>query len=197
MFDITYEQLKLTYFKNRYRFFTGNYNLNIFAIRGKDRKVNAFDDTIGVAYQEAGQDKIFLMAGTVDPGLPWLRKPMEPILGTAAIKEGQYRSLWAYGRFRNTLALLQINPITCYRDNNKDDVFDYLPQRTSTGLYGIHFHEHFQRAETATVVDTSSAGCVVPASRLEYYRVMNLCSLQSRNRFGDTYTFTLFDEREL
>jgi len=197
MIDITYEKIKELYFINKYIFFTGNFNLNLFAIRGKNRISNAFDDTLGVAYQEGKENKIYLLPGTVDPGIPWLKNPMEPKLGAAAIKEGQYKKLWQLGRFRNTTALLQVSPVTCYRDNNKNDVFDFVQERTSTGLYGIFWHEHFQNLETAINVDKSSAGCVVPASRIAHYKVMDLCNKQILSRFGNTFTFTLFDEREI
>ena len=126
-----------------------------------------------------------------------MKIPMEQKLGTAAIKEGQYRGVWQFGRFRGAKSLLQIREFTCYRDNNRDDVFDYLPDFTTKGLDGIHMHEHFQAEDVAQVVSNSSAGCVVPASRYLHYQFMWLCEQQIASGYGNTFTFTLFDERNL
>jgi hypothetical protein len=197
MLEFDYNKIKKAYVRKNYVFFTGEFNLNIFGIRGKDRKVNEFDDFVGVAYQEQGENKLFLAKATVDPGIPWLYNPMERRLGAAAIMEGQYRSLWRLGTFRNTPALLQINSVTCYRDNNRNSVFDYIHSNKSSGIYGIHLHEHFQIFEPARFVNASSAGCVVLASRAEHYKLIEFCEKQIKQRLGNTFTFTLFDEREL
>lgn len=197
MINLSYEEIKEFYLQNKYVFFTGNYNLNILGIRGRDRRVNFFDDRIIAVYQVGHEEKVFNIAGTVDPGLPFIKIPMEQKLGAAAIKEGQYRSVWQFGRFRGAKSLLQVREFTCYRDNNRDDVFDYIPDFTTKGLYGIHMHEHFQAEDVAQVVSNSSAGCVVPASRYLHYQFMWLCEQQIAAGYGNTFTFTLFDERNL
>jgi hypothetical protein len=197
MILLSYENAEKLFLKKKYRFFKSEYNLNIFAVRAASRKIDEFDDTLCVAYEENKQKKIFCAPCTVDPGLPWRLAPMEPTLGAAAIKEGQYLSVWELGFFRSTPALLQVGPFVCYRDNDRNEVFDYQASKTSAGLYGIHLHEHFQPVETATKVDRSSAGCIVPASRKDFYAVINLCRKQIAAGWGRRFSFTLFDEKEL
>lgn len=183
------------YKRNNYVLFTGPFNLNIFGIRSSERRIDRFDDWLGVLYEnDKKEPKLFICKGTVDPGLPWLINPMEQKMGTAAVYPGQYRRVWKLGTFRRTPALLQVAPIKCYRDNNRDNVFNYDPATTSTGVYGIHFHEHFQRKNVAELVNNSSAGCIVPQTLDDFYFIINLCFRQKQRLRDDHFTFTLFEE---
>lgn len=195
---IYYKFLKKVYQHKRFRFFEGAFNINIFGIRNAKRIIDTFNDIIGVAYMDDNQNpRVFWCYGTCDPGLPWVTTPMDQTLGTAAIVPGQYLKVWKLGFFRAERALLQIRPFTCFRDNNRDQIFDYNPTRTTTGIYGIHLHSHYQSSDIADRVGKSSAGCIVPRSKSDMDKIIYLC-IKQKEKYGiDEYTFTLFDESEL
>ena len=61
--------------------------------------------------------------------------------GVAILKPGQYlksHKLRLHGG--KYLALGQQNPLTVYRDNNRDDNYDLNESKTDTGLFGINIH---------------------------------------------------------
>ena len=166
--------------------------MNIYGIRS-GRRTNKFDDIIGVTYRNEYNAFRCEYPCTLDPGLPWLLSPMDPG-GAAAIYPGQYRGVWQMGSFRGRRALLQIRPITVYRDNNKDAVFDYNPDSRTIGMYGIFAHPHFQRTVRADNVGTSSAGCPAFASDLDINHFFSVLDLQFEHKMGNIFTFTLFEK---
>lgn len=197
MVTIEAQKVKEAFLKKNYIFFRGPYNLNICAVRAAARRVNLFDDKIYIFYENAIREICFECEATVDPGLPWLLSPMEPRMGTAAIAPGQYRGVWRLGEFRGEPALLQVRPFTCFRDNDRNATFSYSPQNTTSGIYGIHLHPHFQLKECADIVGLSSAGCVVPRCEKDFYEIIRLCKRQIETLRVNQFTFTLFDELEL
>lgn len=197
---IDYKKLEKLYHHKGYKFFKGHANLNFFGIRKVNRS-DVFDDILGLAFEyinEYGtlQKFIWCFYGTVDPGIPFLLNPMESKLGTAAIFPGQYPALWKIGFFK-TKCLVQNSPVKCFRDNNRDDVFDYNPKSTSEGYYGIHFHPHFQVINPAKKIGKSSAACVVPADNVNFKFTMALVEEQAANYNGSSITFTLFDQEDI
>jgi len=191
-----YQRIRANFDRSGYVFFTGKFNMNLFAVRGKDRVPDAFDDTLYVVYEDStGEPVVQEFPCTVDPGIPWLVAPMNPG-GAAAIAPGQYRRAWKIGKFRGTDALIQVGNFRIFRDNDKNKTFDYRPEsvHTSQPTDGIFLHEHFQTFDEARIIDRSSAGCVVPKQRYGHRKLMRILNLQKFAGLGDTFTFTLFDE---
>jgi len=176
------------YKSKNYRFFSDPYSMNVYGIRSGKRS-NKFDDVLGVIYSDGFNTFTREYPCTVDPGIPWLIAPMDPG-GTAAIVEGQYRSLWRMGTFKGRRALIQITPIKVYRDNNRNQTFEYGTNMTE-GMYGIFLHPSFQGAD-ASEVDRSSAGCIVPRRDVDFEHFMQTLDLQVLAGLGNTFTFTLF-----
>ena len=196
----TQERIIDTYKRKGYLFFEKGYNnLNICAIRNKNRVANTFDDTLCILYRRpttpVGKFEMVQFKCTVDPGSYYLKNLMDSG-GAAGIKPGQYKKLWRLGYFHNYPALIQISAVEVFRDSNRDNILDYDESKTSVGNYGIFLHQHYQGVDTAKVVENSSAGCVVAEKISDFDKLISLCKLQSQSGQGDTFTFTLFDEAD-
>jgi len=203
--NFTTNDLKKAYAAKGYAYFAGgNYNLNIFGIRSakRDQSCDKFDDLLGVSYVDAvGKEVLVLYAATTDPGLEHLVNPQfrEAIKnGTAILKEGQYRAAYQLGwhgsgRWRHH-ALIQVRPVTCYRDANRDSILD-TSGKESTGLYGINIHA----ASLLKVLDkigAYSAGCQVIRHSAHMQDLAQLCRRQAIEGLGSSFTYTLFDEED-
>ncbi len=81
------------------------------------------------------------------------------ITGTAVLAEGYYPDTWLGSwqtRFGfKSFELLQVKPVTVYRDGNKNKKIDKTSPQT--GLFGINIHT----AGWSNIVDRWSAGCIV------------------------------------
>lgn len=178
-----------------YVWFRGLYNLNIIGVRSLSTSSADFDDLLFVAYEDYKGERVDVFACTLTPGEYYLKNLMDSG-GAAILCEGQYRGAWKLGWFHGTRALLQIKPVTVYRDKNLDTKVDIVPTSKTTGLYGLFLHEHFQRDETATKIGASSAGCIVPSSRMSMLKIINLCEEQRAKGFGNTFSITIYNESD-
>lgn len=168
------------------------YKLNIVGIRASDAKQNSFDDLICVFYRDDKKDWQYkCYPATTDPGTYYLNNPINPF-GTAALKEGQYVDAYAQGMHRGQYkALVQVKPVTVYRDLDRNSVFDF-GTKTTTGLYGINIHKAGKNSE---VVHNWSAGCQVFKKSDDFSDFIKLTDLH-REKHGNKFTYTLLDERE-
>jgi hypothetical protein len=181
-----------TYNKMNYAFFTNkDYNLNIFGVRAKTRLANQFDDLRGILYKDKGLYKLFSIRQSTDPGITGLKKPCRPE-GCAILVPGQYRSSYKIGFHKGRLALIQIKPVSVYRDWNKDNILDMDPSSIMTGMFGINIHDPLTESEK---VDGRSLGCQVTRIKMDHSDFMDIC-LDAHNKHGwsDIFTYTLFDE---
>lgn len=189
-----------------YLFFEkGIYDLNIIAIRSNqgNRVTNLFDDYLVVLYKatDTGDNnkdftkKIYRI--TTEPGEYYMTKGMMNSKGTAILAPGQYHGCWKMGLHRNKYkALVQTGKVFVYRDNNKNKMYDLVPEQLDAGIFGINIH----RANKDTVqlfVGDYSAGCQVFADPNEFRSFMRLCELQTENGKPNSFTYTLLDESDL
>ena len=181
------EQVLLRVEQAGYKAFrTGLWNLNIVGFRNPKGTPNKFDDGCYVVYRDEHGWQVKRYTITTDPGTYWLTNPGR-VAGTAILKEGQYRAAWQLGLHKGKPALVQIQPVTVYRDPNKDKTLDTGAQ-TQTGLFGINLH----RAGTnSTSVDKWSAGCQVWANEAEFEHFLRLCQKQVDVHSWGTFTYTL------
>lgn len=179
-----------------YTFFDkGEYNLNIIGVRHKGSKVtNHFDDCIVVIYNTPNAQNVKrVFTCTTLPGKKAMEHPVN-IVGTAILKEGQYRGCWKIGYHKGKYkALVQNKPVTVYRDGNKDDNFDLLPRYIDKGVFGINIHK---AGDNSTLVDGWSYGCQVFAKSLDFNSFMRLVE-KSANIYGNSFTYTLINEEDL
>lgn len=185
-------------FKNKgYAYFTnGAYNLNIIGVRASGAIItNSFDDILLIIYKTpTGTWNRQIYQITTDPGQFYMNKPCNS-KGTAILVPGQYRRTYKIGLHRGKYkALCQNKPVKVYRDNNKDSVYDYDPNKLDEGMFGINIHK---AGTLSKRVDTWSAGCQVFASETEFRAFMNYCNKQIKYGHGDTFTYTLLREEDL
>lgn len=180
--------------KKGYKVFENKWDLNIIGVRKKDGTPNKFDDRIYVVCKnDAGEWQEWSWTATTDPGTYWMTESMNK-LGTAILKEGQWRGCWKLGLHKGEKpALVQIKPVTVYRDNDGDAQHDFNLGE-STGIYGINIH----RAGTnSTNVDKWSAGCQVFANNADFEQFLGLCNKQVAAGHGDVFSYTLLKEEWL
>lgn len=179
-----------------YAFFNkGVYNLNIIGVRHKGNKVtNRFDDYLVVIYntdKEKNIKRIFQC--TTLPGKKAMEHPTA-IKGTAILKEGQYRGAYKIGYHKGKYkALCQRKPLSVYRDNNKDNIYDLNPLFIDKGVFGINIHK---AGDNSTLVDGWSYGCQVLAKALDFNAFMRLVE-RSASIYDNSFTYTLINEEDL
>jgi hypothetical protein len=179
-----------------YRIFSNEagFDLNIVGIRTKELQANRFDDFITVFYKMHAEWIFNCFKATTDPGAYWLENPMSG-MGTAILKEGQYRKAFRIGKHHGKyLALVQNSPLTVIRDANRDTRLDLDSGREETGMFGINIHRASGYHESIQV-DKWSAGCQVFCDPNQFEFFMNLCK-QGRDAFGNSFTYTLLHERD-
>ena len=183
--------------KKGYKYFTGgNYNLNIIGVRSaNDHKVtNEFDDYMVVCYNTPTRKCTRVIYKiTTQPGISYMENPSNS-KGTAILAEGQYRGAYKLGKHKGENALIQNKDLKVYRDNNKDRKYDYDPKSIQVGKFGINIHRAGTRS---TQIDNWSAGCQVFAIKSDFESFLRLCNKQVENGYGETFTYTLLNEREL
>lgn len=186
-------------FKDKgYAYFTkGEYNLNIIGVRRDNKGIvtNIYDDYIIIIYKSATKECRRIYPITTEPGLFYMKNPMNA-KGTAILVPGQYRGCWKVAKHRGKYdALCQCKPVSVYRDNNKNDVYDLNPDKKDKGIFGINIHRSAIYVEP-TNVDKYSAGCQVFQSNTHFVYFMRLCKEQAK-RYGNSFTYTLLDEKDL
>ena len=185
---------KSLFAKKHYAYFTeGSYNMNIIGVRAKTDKVvtNKFDDFIILEYKDEYEKWCRqIYKATTDPGITWIKDPMDS-KGCAMMVPGQYRGLWRIGMHKGKYkALVQNRPVSVYRDNNKDSVYDIEAATINTGVFGINLHH---AGADSVQVDKWSAGCQVVARLRDFQQLMSIVSKQK----APSYTYTLIKEEDL
>ena len=178
-------------------FESGVYNLNLFGIRSPQAKANEFDDLLGCAYKEEqdGPWVVRFWAATTDPGTYWLENPMR--VSGAAILVGDQQCRGAYKRAKHRgqyEALCQRKPVKIYRDGNRDQMVDMVPDTITEGVYGINIHAS-SRSHDSAEVNKWSAGCQVHGTASGFKDMMRLVALQKEHHpTWSTYTYTLLNQ---
>ncbi len=118
---------------------------------------------------------------TTEPGTFFIKHPMNPN-GAARIAFGQYQA-WQVGTHKDHEALVQVVPITVYRDRNKDGF--RTGDSTNNGLFGINQHWGYDMAK----VDRASAGCLVGQSKQRHREFMALIKKDARYPLNNKYIY--------
>ena len=197
----TRQQIESTLKSKGYKWFeNGDYNLNIVGVRNSEtlnKVTNKFDDHITVSYKIEGEWQFHCFDCTTDPGTHWVENVMND-KGVAILKPGQYRSshkLRLHGG--KYLALGQQNPLTVYRDNNRDDKYDLDESKTDTGIFGINIHRASKyEGKKSTNIDKWSAGYQVIAANDDWHEFLDICQ-QAREVWSNNFTYTLIESKDL
>lgn len=165
-------------------------NLNIVGWRNREGRVDRFDDVLSVYWE--GRDFEWYQKSwpiTTKPGIPWLLNP-ENEDGTAILAPGQYEQAYEVGLHKGTSpALVQVEPVAVYRDNNWDGLIDLNPDTIEKGMFGINIHK---AGIISKIVGVSSAGCQVFQKSADFDDFMALCGKAS-SYWGNRFTYTLLE----
>lgn len=180
----------------KFKLFTRPYELNIVGLRNKSVIPNRFDDELHVFYKiNAVKWEYHIFKITTDPGTFWLKNPMQP-QGTAILPEGQYINAYALGLHKGQYkALVEVKPLPVLRDYDRNAVLDFYNGKKQVGQHGINIHRA-NKVGTTLTVDKNSAGCQVFANAADFESFLKLCE-QHKSRFGNLFTYTLFDFRSV
>lgn len=129
---------------------------------------------------------------TTEPGETYLLNPLNN-KGCAVLKPGQYLDAYNFGLHqgkKDHRALVQVKPVTVYRDNNKDNKADWSATQ-DTGLFGVNIHGANKSGETLKI-GPWSAGCQVFAiwQNKEDF-------LKALEPFNGPFTYSLLHETQL
>ena len=179
-----------------YVVYTQPYRLNIVGIRSPETTSTYFDDKIAFFwYDNKGVLIGKICPGTTDPSVYFLRdNPMNPS-GTAILKSGQYVDAYQIGLHKGKYqALVQKKPVTVIRDNDRNDLLNFFAE-TSSGMYGINIHKSSNKSNEL-IIGEDSAGCQVFQKQEDFLEMMRAANV-SKDRYGNSFTYTLIDERDL
>jgi len=175
-----------------YVIYTKPYQLNIVGRRTSTNIPNKFDDKMFVFWKNDENDwegKEYNI--TTDPATYFLQHPIND-LGSALLKEGQYKDAWGIGLHKNSYeALVQYEPVVVYRDYNRDAILDFNNGKEDKGVFKINIHKAGANTED---IGKYSAGCQVFGNVSDFEEFMNLARKQKK-LYGNKFTYTLLDER--
>ena len=163
-----------------------NGGVNIFAVRNKPFVLNTFNDDLYLFWKDGEKWVTHHFKITTLPGKYWLNNLINP-KGSAILKTNQYKDCYKLGKHKGKEALIQCRNVTFYRDNNKDDNFNYLNEEV--GLFGINIH---RAGAFSHFVNSWSAGCQVFQSETDFNFFIEIC--KERACFSNNFfTYTLIE----
>jgi len=170
--------------------------LNIICVRNSSAtNQDKFDDLLAYfIYDDKGNLRGKVVPGTTDPSTSFLKSPIN-IKGAAVLKSGQYKDAYQLGLHRGKYeALIQAKPVTVIRDNDRNALINYFAP-TQTGLYGINIHKSTKGKNNEDIIGLDSAGCQVFRNIPDFIDMMTLAKI-SRKNYGNSFTYTLIDQRD-
>ena len=186
------EKLQSVFTKKGY---VWNPNLNIIGVRNKtvgDKITNKFDDTMYVAYKEAGAWKVKSYAITTDPGRYYMVNELLNENGCAILVEGQYQ-VYQIGLHQGKYsALVQRGTVKLYRDRDKDDIYDFV-NIESNSASGINIHK---AGVDSLEINNWSGGCQVFKREADFNDFMTICNT-FKSLLGNKFTYTLINSNDL
>lgn len=171
------------------------YHLNVVGIRSKPGVPNKFDDTLCIFFKdEKGVRTMYRLNITTEPGRYWLNNPGR-VEGTAVLARGQHLYCWAMGFHKGEYpALVQVGPMTVYRDNDKDDIAEEQGIKQK-GIFGINLHRSNPNTQSINV-EKWSAGCQVTSKDEELDIILALARQHFSYR-DENISYTLIYSTDL
>jgi hypothetical protein len=196
---LTYDTVKKAMFVLGHPFHTGEFRMNRIGIRTTNQVANNFDDFFVLCWQEKNADgklenKIFVETEfTTDPGLYYMQEKLLNPKGCGILAEGYYEDAHAIGKHGKDQyeAFVQVGPMTCYRDRNKDNILDFDPLTKQTGSgWGCNQHHAYGSKN----VGKNSAMCQVQRHKVDLDKVLTICKKQIKV-WKKTFSYALIHQR--
>lgn len=192
--DITYKSIKAVVEKAGYKFFTGEFNINMIGLRSKNRLVDNWDYFFILCWQEGGKNMIWVNDQfTTDPGIYYMQSKLLNPKGCAMLAPGQYRGVWKIGRHGKNQyeAFVQTgNKVKVYRDRNKNNIMEFDKKSIEEGYFGINQHHGYDSSK----IGPNSAGCQVHRYKKDLAYSLSLAKKNTAAGWGDSFTYTLLEE---
>jgi hypothetical protein len=179
-----------------YSFDERPYKLNVIGIRNpKNTSPEKFEDEIAYFYyDENGNINGKVVPATTSPSVYYLENPIVSG-GSAILKQGQYKDAYSIGLHRGLYeALVQSKPVTIIRDADRNKYINFFAP-TTTGLYGINIHRASVK-NNVTYIGQDSAGCQTFQNISDFDDMMKMAK-KSRDLYGNTFTYTLIDQKQV
>jgi hypothetical protein len=170
--------------------------LNLIGVRNSNAtSQDKFDDLLAYFTYDANGNLVGkVVPATTDPSTYFLKSPINA-KGAAILKSGQYKDAYQIGLHRGKYeALVQAKPVTVIRDDDRNAFINYFAP-TQTGLYGINIHKSTKGKNNEDIIGIDSAGCQVFRNIPDFLDMMRLAQT-SRKNYGNSFTYTLIDERD-
>jgi hypothetical protein len=198
--DRSYQEIKLACLRKRYKFFTGNFDVNCIWERTSDELTNHFTDWFHLAYMEGSAEKVITVRATTKPGLRGSALnpvTVEGITGTAIIIPGQYvkafKFIDSYVGWTKYPYFQQVGPLDYWRDGNKDLQVDRV-QEQDDKLYGTNWHRMTRPGIADGEVDNWSLGCM-GWPETEMVKILPIIR-KSVEMYGDVFSGTLLESKD-
>lgn len=194
---MTLNDIVKTLEKRGYIVYKEPYRLNLVGIRSPQVTSEYFDDKIAYFYYDNNGMLIGkICPATTDPSVYYLQdNPMNP-KGTAILKSGQYVDCYEIGRHKGKYqALVQSKPVIVIRDSDRNNLLNFFAE-TQTGNFGINIHKSSSGKKDQLEIGLDSAGCQVFQKPEDFLEMMR-AAFASKSRYGNRFTYTLIDERDI
>lgn len=168
-------------------------DVNIIGVRSKKNyngqiSNNQFNDACVICYG----DKKMVCEFTTVPGLKILKNTVNSN-GAAILQPGYYEAhTIGYHKGQYKAVVQRKGNVNVYRDNNKDDVFNY--SGSDSGMFGINIHKSGN--PSSTYVNNWSAGCQVFKKLSDFNKFMKILQDNGINETS-TIGYTLILEDDL
>ena len=161
---------------------------------------NKYIDLLTLSWTENNIKKSIQCAATTVPGKKWLKdggsdgKLLNP-KGAGIVKEGQYPKVYRRGKHKGYDAFQQKGDFFVYRDNNRDDFFDFDVVQ-GPGRYAMNLHRS-KPGGTSVRVGPYSGGCQVLATDADLQTFLKLAK-QHESKIGEKlFMYTLITSNDI
>ena len=173
------------------------FKLNVVGVRNPaNTSPLKFDDQIAYFYYDENGNVVGkVVRGTTSPSIYFLENPINTS-GAAILKQGQYKDAYSIGLHRGLYeALVQSKPVEVIRDADRNSIINFFAS-TQKGLFGINIHRATIGKDDTSVIGWDSAGCQTFQNTADFNDMMAMAK-KSRSMYGNTFTYTLIDQKEV
>jgi hypothetical protein len=173
------------------------YKLNVVGVRNPtNTSPLKFEDEIAYFYYDDNGNLVGNVGvATTSPSIYFLENPINS-KGAGILKQGQYKDAYSIGLHNGLYeALVQKKPVTVIRDADRNSIINLFAP-TQTGLFGINIHRATAGKNDTSIIGRDSAGCQVFENVEDFDAMMDM-AYRSKDMYGNTFTYTLIDQKNV